>query len=255
MTSKSGNPTGFPKMVRPVRKAYEQVADQLEELVFTGVLADGQKLPGEHDLAAEYGVSRATVREALRVLAARSLIRTGQGVTGGSFITIPSVNDVRDINDRNITLLSATKDVTLQEFLEARELLEVPAAELAAQRRTQEHLDQMTGLIPGAPGDLDTPQLFGYNKGFHSAVVAAACNGLITISAQPIFSVLQTHLARTWLTDEFHIEVNEHHRAITAGIARQDVAEVGSLMRAHLDFLRPFYEKSWVHAKKVRTDP
>ena len=67
-----------------VRKAYEQVADQIRELIMTGAISPGQRLPNEAALTAQFGVSRATVREALRVLAAQNLIRTSKGSTGGS---------------------------------------------------------------------------------------------------------------------------------------------------------------------------
>ena len=67
-----------------MRKAYEQVADQLRELIVTGELAPGERLPTETVLAREFGVSRATVREALRLLAAQGLIRTAKGAAAGA---------------------------------------------------------------------------------------------------------------------------------------------------------------------------
>jgi GntR family transcriptional repressor for pyruvate dehydrogenase complex len=80
--------------VRRVRKAYEQVADQLRELIVSGKLAPGERLPIESALAREFGVSRATIREALRVLAAQGLVRTAKGPAGGSFVTLPSVDHI-----------------------------------------------------------------------------------------------------------------------------------------------------------------
>ena len=85
-----------PVPVRRVRKAYEQVADQLRELIMTGELAPGERLPNEALLAREFGVSRATVREALRVLAAQNLLRTAKGAGGGSYVTIPTVDHISE---------------------------------------------------------------------------------------------------------------------------------------------------------------
>jgi len=65
--------------LRRVRKSYEQVADQLRELIVTGELPQGGRLPTETELARSLGVSRATVREALRLLAAQGLVRTAKG--------------------------------------------------------------------------------------------------------------------------------------------------------------------------------
>ena len=123
--------------VRRVRKAYEQVADQLRELIMTGELAPGERLPNEALLAREFGVSRATVREALRVLAAQNLLRTAKGAGGGSYVTLPTVDHISEFLRSNINLLTESRDVTLDELIEARELLEVPAARLAAARRSR----------------------------------------------------------------------------------------------------------------------
>ena len=70
--------------VQRVRKAYEQVHEQLRDLIMKGDLARGQRLPNEATLAREFGVSRGTVREALRVLAAENLIRTRRAPAGAA---------------------------------------------------------------------------------------------------------------------------------------------------------------------------
>src|ERR1700759_2886764 len=111
--------------VRRVRKAYEQVADQLRELIMSGELTPAQRLPNEAALAAQFGVSRPTIREALRELSAMSLIRTTKGASGGSFGTVPSPDHSSEFLRANIGLLSQAEHVPLDEFLEARTLLEV----------------------------------------------------------------------------------------------------------------------------------
>jgi DNA-binding FadR family transcriptional regulator len=243
-------PASFP--TKPVKKAYEQVAEQLQEMIFRGVLNRGDRLPSETALATQYGVSRATVREALRLLAAQNLIRTGKGATGGSFVTLPSIDHISEFLNANISLLTAAQDVTLEEFLEARELLEVPAARLAAARRSRIELDHVNETVPHQhqTETLSTEQQFAYNKGFHSAVVEASRNTLIVIAAQPIFSVLQTNLARSVLDQAFYRTINDHHREIADAIGRGDCDASGDLMHEHLAYLRPFYETAWKHAKK-----
>ena len=231
--------------VRRVRKAYEQVADQLRELIMTGELSPGTRLPNEAMLAREFGVSRATVREALRVLAAQNLLRTAKGAGGGSYVTLPTVDHISEFLQSNINLLTASQDLTLEELIEARELLEVPAARLAAERRSEEDLDKLRASIPGAPLQLATQEQFVYNKGFHSAVIEACGNTLLSIAAQPVFSALQTKLARSTLGRRFHREINSHHRRITAAIVAGDAERAGDEMQCHLAFLVPFYERAW----------
>ncbi len=241
-----------PVPVRRVRKAYEQVADQLRQLIMSGELSPGERLPNETLLAREFGVSRATVREALRVLAAQNLLRTAKGAGGGSYVTLPTVDHISEFLQSNINLLTDSRDVTLAELIEARKLLEVPAARLAAARRSEDDLERLRETIPGEPLTLNTQEQFVYNKGWHSALVECCGNTLLYIAAQPVFSALQTNLARSALGRRFHREINEHHRLITEAIEAGDGDAAAGEMESHLDFLVPFYERAWRDLSRTR---
>lgn len=231
--------------VRRVRKAYEQVADQLRELITSGELSPGERLPNEALLAREFGVSRATIREALRVLAAQNLLRTAKGAGGGSYVTIPTVDHISDFLRANINLLSDTRDLTLEELVEARELLEVPAARLAARRRREEDVDRLRASIPSDTALLHTREEFVYNTEFHTTLIECCGNKLLYIAAQPVFSALQTSLSRSGLGRRFHREIHLHHARIAEAVRAGDEDAAGAEMHAHLEFLVPFYEKAW----------
>jgi DNA-binding FadR family transcriptional regulator len=233
-----------PTPVRRVRKAYEQVADQLRELIVRGELRPGDRLPVESALARDFGVSRATVREALRLLAAQSLVRTAKGTTGGSYVTLPTAATISSLVHANVGLLAETRGVTLEELLEARELVEVPAARLAALRRDADDLERLRASVPG-DARLSTSEEFTHNAEFHSCLLDASRNTLLVVSAQPIFSVLQTHLARSVLGQRFHGAIHEHHHRILAAVDAGDADRAASEMHDHLAFLRPYYEKAW----------
>jgi DNA-binding FadR family transcriptional regulator len=231
--------------VRRVRKAYEQVNDQLRELIVSGRLAPGERLPNEAELAREFGVSRATVREALRILAAQNLIRTTKGTRGGSYVTLPTVDHISEFIRGNLNLLSESEHVTLEELLEARELVEVPAARLAAERWKPPDLERLRETVPEQPLRMTTEEQFTYNRDFHTAVVEVCGNTLLYIGAQPLFTVLQTHLARSNLGRRFHRPINEHHRRIIDAIEARDGDGAAREMKEHLEFLRPWYERAW----------
>ncbi|HEU0337086.1 MAG TPA: GntR family transcriptional regulator [Gaiellaceae bacterium] len=237
--------------VRRVRKAYEQVADQLRELIVQGELRPGDRLPVESALARDFGVSRATVREALRLLAAQSLVRTEKGATGGSYVTLPTAATISSLVHANVGLLAETRNVTLEELLEARELVEVPAARLAALRRSEDDLEALRATVPddSARG---TQEEFSYNAEFHSCVLGASRNTLLVVSAQPIFSVLQTNLARSTLGRHFHRSIHAHHHRILAAVEAGDAAAAAAEMHDHLAFLRPYYEKAWKRSGGAR---
>ncbi len=234
-----------------MRKAYEQVADQLYELIVHGELARGERLPNENTLAHEFGVSRATVREALRHLAAQRLIHTAKGAGGGSYVTMPTADHISEFLRSSLDLLTKAQDVSLEELLEARAALEVPAAGLAAKRRKAADIVRLKEAIPTSPLELSTLDQFAFNEQFHSVVIETCGNVLLTVAAQPVFSVLQTNLARSSLGQRFHRSINDQHRAITAAIEAGDARAAEREMGSHLEFLRPFYEKAWRHAVKA----
>jgi DNA-binding FadR family transcriptional regulator len=231
--------------LRRVRKAYEQVADQIRELIVTGEVSPGDRLPSEALLARDFGVSRATVREALRVLAAQSLIRTAKGAAGGSFVTLPTVDSITSLVHANVNVLTEARHVTLEQLLEARELVEVPAARLAAMRRSAEDLERLRATVPSDERRLGTTEEFAFNSEFHSCIIGATRNTLLSVSAQPIFSVLQANLARSVLGRRFHTAIHAHHHRIIEAVEAADPDAAGSEMHDHLQFLRPFYEKAW----------
>jgi DNA-binding FadR family transcriptional regulator len=226
-------------------KQYEQVAEQLRTLVVGGTLQPGARLPNEEVLAREYGVSRATLREALRSLAAQDLIRTSKGAGGGSFITSPSVEGVSSFLHSSLAVMADANHVSLENLLEVRELIEVPAARIAAGRRREGELERLRETIPDEPLRLGPEKQFVYNQDFHSLVIECCGNALLVIASQPIFGVLQRNLARTKLGERFHRAINDQHRSIAAAIEAGDADAAGGEMLAHLEYLRPYYERAW----------
>jgi DNA-binding GntR family transcriptional regulator len=108
----------------------------------------------------------------------------------------------------------------------------------------------LRAAIPGDPLRLGTQKQFVYNADFHTLVIEACGNVLLSIAAQPIFAVLQTRLARSRLGRPFHGAINEHHRGIADAIELGDARASGERMYEHLEFLRPYYERAWREVRK-----
>ena len=233
--------------VRPIRKAHEQIADQIRDLIVNGQIGPGERLPSETALAAQFGASRATVREALRGLASQNLIRTSRGTAGGSFVTRPSPEHISEFLSTNFSLLSQTDDVTVAQFLEARALLEVPAALIAIRREDSSWLDALRKEVPATPLRVDRDEQIIHNSNFHMALVLAAGNPLLSISMQSILFVLQAHLKRSTLGIDYQERVVCEHRAILSALESQDEERVETELREHLEFLRPHYEHAWAY--------
>jgi DNA-binding FadR family transcriptional regulator len=111
-----------------VQKVAELVADQIRRAIIRGTLKDGDSLPAEAHLIAEYQVSRPTVREAIRILESEGLIAVTRGARGGARISSPTFNLVE--RAAGVTLQSM--GATLGDIYEARTVIEPPAARLVA---------------------------------------------------------------------------------------------------------------------------
>jgi GntR family transcriptional regulator, transcriptional repressor for pyruvate dehydrogenase complex len=215
-----------------------------------GELDPGQRLPSETELARHFAVSRTTVREALRLLTAHQLIRTSKGPTGGSVVTLPTADNISDYLGSTMYLLGRADHVSLEEFLQAREVLEVPAARMAAERHAQVDLERIRrslqiAPLQKAPDDAARRQGFVNHTTFHALVVEASGNTLLCIAAHPVFAVLQRALAESNPGKRFDRVVDEQHLEIVEAIEDADADLAARLMKEHLDFLRPYHDRAW----------
>ena len=228
--------------VSRIKPAYEQVADQLRDLIVSGRLLPGDRLPVEARLSATFGVSRSTVREALRSLTAQNLVSTSRGVTGGTFVSDTTPRLLISHLEARLGLLSATDAITAAELLEARELFEVPAAKLAAQRRTQGQVEVMRAVIerelrlPGRGGE------FEHNSQFHALVLDACGNRLVEVLTAPIFAVIRSRFLRDDVPRRFWFQVDKDHLSILGHIEAADGDAAAHAMRIHLTRLRKTYQ-------------
>jgi DNA-binding FadR family transcriptional regulator len=224
--------------VQRVRPAYEQVASQLRDLIIRGEIGSGDRLPVESELPALFGVSRSTIREALRVLSSQNLITTRRGVRGGTFVVKPEPGDVRDFLETSLGLMTVDDALGIDDLIEVRELLEVPGARLAATRRTKAHVDSLRTMLGGHDSPPSSPKQFEETRGFHELILEAAGNGLLEMMVRPIFKVLDTRIDRGAASPKFWNEVSEDHRRIAEAVEAGDAAAAGESMMSHLEHLR-----------------
>jgi DNA-binding FadR family transcriptional regulator len=227
--------------VTKVRPAYQVVADQLRDLILTRALSTGDRLPTEAELTTNFGVGRSTVREALRLLASQGLITTVRGTTGGTFVAQVRADQVSQYLEASIGLMSGTDEMSVGDMLEARALLEVPVAQLAAERREQHHLDALRATLEREKESRGRGMKFIEHRNFHTVISEAAGNGLLVMMTEPIFHVLQGRLVRLAVPPEFWTQVDCDHEEILVAIEQGDGAASATAMREHLQRLRVAY--------------
>lgn len=227
---------------RPVRRAYEQVADQMREWILSGSLSVGDRIPTEGELAARFGTSRGTVREALRVLSSENLITTKPGAGGGSSVSRPDPGRITESLRVALMLLVGTSELSLSELLSAREILELPVAALAATNRTEDHLATLALLLPVHPERMNPDDLFEIDLAFHETLLRATGNRLLPLVASPIFQVNARRFSRHRASPDFWELVVEEHREIYEAVKLGDADAARTAMMRHLQDIAGTYQ-------------
>ena len=224
--------------VQRIEPAYQQVADQIRALVADGALAPGERLPAEDRLATSFGVSRGTVREALRILVAEGLVHTTRGVAGGTFVTAPDAALLQDRLTTGLGLLQGAAGIAVGELYEARVSVEVPCSRWAAERRSDENVERMRRSAEAVEHATTTMGRADTSHDFHQAVVDAAGNRLLSVIAPPLWRAFRRTALESGGSRRTWHEIDEDHLAILRCIEERDADGAAEAMHAHLSRLR-----------------
>ena len=221
------------------RDASEQVAFEIRRYLSARDLRPGERLGTEQELAAEFGVSRPTLREGLRLLASSHLIRASQGPGGGIFVESTQSEGMRRNVSESIAVMLETDDVSLMELVEARISLEVPLAGLAAQHATETTASDLLAAIAEAEGNDPASEAFRIaDTRFHRVIASAARNELLRAFTAWTLDVLQPSLIDTIGSSIDGAAILDQHRVIQRAIRLRQPAAAQRAMRRHLDYLR-----------------
>lgn len=157
-----------------------QIAQSIRDAILSGTLPVDKRLPSEGDLATRFGVSRPTIREALKRLAAQNLIRTQRGASGGAFVARPSFEESRAQLVGTATLLLSMNEVDFETACEARFVMERGCLPLVCHRRTPRDLANLRAEIARQATDgLSDVDFCASDVAFHRALVNAAANPVL----------------------------------------------------------------------------
>jgi DNA-binding FadR family transcriptional regulator len=234
-----------PDRFSPVRlDASEHIAHEIRLYVERKGLKPGDRIGTENELAREFGVSRPTLREALRLLAGSHLIQVNQGRAGGIFVSASANESMgRNVSQAIATML-ATESVSLHELLEARIYLEVPLAGLAAERADKETIAEMESAIAAAEGNDPASDEFRNADGrFHKAIADAAGNELMVAFTSWILEVLQPSLVEYMGPALDADDILDQHRRILRAVRRGQPAAAQRAMLQHIEHVRRVVRK------------
>ena len=209
----------------------EQVVAHIRHLIERGQLRLGDRLPAERVLATQIGVSRPTVRIGLRALATMGVVRSRHG--SGTYIP----EGPPTLGSEPLSFLAALHGFTREEMYEARRLLEVGAAGLAAERATPDQLATLADEVSNLFAALDDPVRFlVHDITFHRAVAAASGNPIIASLVEMVSALYYDRRRETakQASDRDLREAAELHRRIYQAIRSRDSEEARNGMNEHL---------------------
>ncbi len=208
-----------------------QIAQAIRNAIVSGELIVDERLPSESELADQFQVSRPTVREALKRLAAQSLIRTQRGATGGAFVNRISFEDAYSQQITTSTLLLSMNAVSFDTACEARYALERACAPLSAERRTADQLATMRAEIfrQAQPG-LTDEAFCASDVAFHRALVDGADNPVLSYQLAGAVEAMQPLMNMITFTARSREEIIALHTKIADALEARDAPSVDATL-------------------------
>jgi DNA-binding FadR family transcriptional regulator len=220
----------------PRNSISEVVAERIRVFMLSEELVPGDRLGREEDLARSFGVSRPTLREALRLLSSEHLIRASKGPGGGIFVAATPEQGIGLSVSATVASMLDASSIELDELLETQMLLEIPLAGRAAQRAG----DAGRATVDSLLRDLDAAASDDgrLDARVHGLVVEIADNRLAAAFTRWVIDVLQPRLRAVIAPAVVESVVVDQHRELLRAIARGDPVAAERAMREHLVYLR-----------------
>lgn len=215
-------------------RAFEQVIARLEADIVARELVPGQRLPAERELATQLGVSRPSVREALRVLEAMGVIEIRPGPEHGARLRETPGNGFGEVVRLHLEL----KHATVADVVEFRVLVESWAVEHLAARPPEDTAALAALAEEMAAADLPPEEFTAADAGFHVALVRAAGNPVLALVAEGARSALERLLLERALTESdwpaTRARLNGEHLRVVALIGERSGPEAAAVLEGHI---------------------
>lgn len=228
------NESNNASLFRPIQvgRASGDVVRQIKEAIHAGKLRPGDGLPSERELTKQLGVSRVTVRDALRTLEAVGLVEIRVGAHGGAFVTAPEPEYVRE-GLANMLLLSSSSP---EDITEARLIFEVGAIPLICKRRTGEDLEALEDICARSESALNSGEHdVRLSTEFHLRLASCAHNTAIELIVDSFQGPLLMSLARAKdVAPRMGEQGAREHRELVEAVRKRNAGEARRIMQRHL---------------------
>ena len=221
------------------REAAKQAVDRLRELILRGEFSAGERLPPERVLARELGVSRSTLREAIRALVVMNVLVSRHG--DGTYVS--SLEP--DLLAEPFELMVSLSDESLFHLFEVRRVLETACAGLAAERISDEELVQFDRILEHSEAARDDPEvLLDRAVELHTAIVRATRNPLLVRIMSGVGALALAGRRRTMSLPGVADRSLADHARIVSALRRRSPETARAAMEAHLDRVEESFRES-----------
>lgn len=216
------------------KKNYEHIIDQIQELIMDGTFKNGDKLPPEREITEQLGVSRSSLREALKALEVLGLVESKHG--GGSYIT----NNIGSAILKSISIAFRLNDGTVEDILELRYALEREAVRIATERGSEEQIKELEDIVNKMDEKLSEEEKARLDIEFHNRLIKNTDNILFQIIADSISDLLGLFIKgirEIYSDDHEHMKTYyfvEQHRNIVNAIKERDPEKASKVLAEHL---------------------
>jgi len=215
--------------VRPKERLYQEIVEHVQAQILSGALKPGDRIPAERELAHHFAVSRAAVREAIKSLAEKGLVEVHVG--RGTFVAALTTDHIVE----SMSLLLRDARNTPEHLQEAREIIEVPIARLAARHRSEAHLVRLRSLLASMEAQRHMSRAFiDADSDFHYELARATGNPVLEIVSRTLLTMLRSErVFMVGFRDEIRGAIGSHAQIVEA-VARRDEVLAAEAMAGHL---------------------
>ena len=234
----------------------KQISENIRSAIIDGSLKVDDQLPTEEVLAEKFNVSRPTIREALKRLAAQNLIRSRRGPAGGTFVNRPSQEDLRSSLTGAAMLMVSMGEFSLSEIAESRRELELTCCRLAAERREEEQLQTMAEEIERQKDPATTDVEFcASDVRFHRALVDATRNPVLQFVMFAVIEALQPATNLVIFRFRERKKILAQHERIYAAIKARDTEVAEEALAEQMNYLCEQYAQAQEWRHELDKDP
>jgi len=237
----------FKKHAIKKTRVSDKIIVVLEQALVDGSLKQGDKLPTEEKIAAQFMVSKVAVREALREMEVRGMIRKVRGMYGGNFVSSPDVKRVGD------SLVSCFQfgSLTEEEIIDFRQTLEPVLIKKAAHHRTKKDLADMKANIQACEKDLSLGRTHVAKHIEFHILIAKACHNKLFVTVMEAIAEIFEKIAKTWQEDKKKMQrdIDFNHQFYHCILHRRE-DEAEQLMKEHFELTRAFRREDMEKAAK-----